>query len=74
MIGAISFLPGGLGATETSLAGLLILAKIPKGVAIAAVFIIRVATLWFAVLIGAVVLSYMQKRYGVVLNGKLENN
>lgn len=74
VIGAISFLPGGLGATETSLAGLLILAKIPKGVAIAAVFIIRVATLWFAVLIGAVVLSYMQKRYGVVLNGKLENN
>ena len=74
VFGSITFLPGGLGATETSLTGLLILAKIPKGAAIAAVFIIRAATLWFAVLIGAMMLSYMQKRYGVALNGKLENN
>ena len=72
VVGALSFLPGGLGATETSLAGLLILAKIPKGAAIAVVFIVRAATLWFAVLIGALVLSYMQKRYGNVLNGKAE--
>lgn len=69
IVGAISFLPGGLGATETSLAGLLILAKIPKGASVAATFIIRAATLWFAVLIGVGVLSYMQKRYGVSLNG-----
>lgn len=73
VVGAISFLPGGLGATETSLAGLLVLAKIPKGEAVAAVFIIRAATLWFAVFIGVMVLSYMQKRYGVALNNKLEN-
>jgi len=71
LFGSLTFLPGGLGATETSLAGLLILAKIPKGAAVAAVFIIRAATLWFAVIIGAVVLSYMQKRYSVALNGKL---
>ncbi len=73
IVGAVSFLPGGLGATETSLAGLLILAKIPKGSAVAATFIIRAATLWFAVLIGAGVLSYMQKRYGVSLNGSGSN-
>lgn len=74
VVGAISFLPGGLGVTDTSLAGLLILAKIPKDASVAATFIIRGATLWFAVIIGAGVLSYMQKRYSVALNGKLENN
>ncbi|MCL4540449.1 MAG: flippase-like domain-containing protein [Bacteroidetes bacterium] len=74
VVGAVSFLPGGLGATETSLAGLLILAKIPKGVSVAATFIIRACTLWFAVIIGAGVLSYMQKRYAVTLNERFENN
>lgn len=70
VVGAISFLPGGLGVTDTSLAGLLILAKIPKDAAVAATFIIRGATLWFAVIIGAGMLSYMQKKYAVALNGK----
>ncbi len=74
VVGAVSFLPGGLGATDTSLAGLLIFAKIPKDAAVAATFIIRGATLWFAVIIGAGVLSYMQKRYSIALKSKLENN
>jgi uncharacterized protein (TIRG00374 family) len=74
VVGAITFLPGGLGATETSLAGLLILAKIPKNSAVAATLIVRAATLWFAVIIGAGMLSYMQKRYDVVANGKTGNN
>jgi len=73
VIGAISFLPGGLGATETSLAGLLILAQIPKSASVAATFIIRALTLWFAVIIGAGMLSYMQRRYAVAINGKVEN-
>ncbi len=74
VMGAVSFLPGGLGVTETSLAGLLIFAKVPKDAAIAATFIVRGATLWFAVIIGAGVLSYMQKRYSPALNGKPDNN
>lgn len=74
VIGAISFLPGGLGATDTSLAGLLLLAKIPKGASVAATFIIRACTLWFAVIIGAGVLSYMQKRYAVTFSERFENN
>ncbi|HUI29880.1 MAG TPA: lysylphosphatidylglycerol synthase transmembrane domain-containing protein [Candidatus Acidoferrales bacterium] len=74
VVGAVSFLPGGLGATETSLAGLLVLAKIPKNSAVAATFIIRAATLWFAVIIGVGMLSYMLKHYGAALNEKLENN
>lgn len=74
VVGAISFLPGGLGATETSLTGLLILAKIPKNSAVAATFIVRAATLWFAVIIGVGMLTYMQRRYGVALDGRLDNN
>ncbi len=74
VVGAVSFLPGGLGVTDTSLAGLLIFAKIPKDAAVAATFIVRGATLWFAVIIGAGVLSYMQKRYPAALDTKIEHN
>lgn len=74
VVGSVSFLPGGLGVTETSLTGLLVLAKIPRNSAVAATFIIRAATLWFAVIIGAGMLSYMQRRYAVALDRKSENN
>ena len=53
LVGAIAMLPGGLGATEASLTGLLILSKIPKNISVAST-IIRVATLWFAVIIGVI--------------------
>lgn len=59
--GSIAMLPGGLGVTEASLTGLMILMKIPKDVSVAATFIIRVATLWFAVLIGIVAVYFYQK-------------
>ncbi|MCL5020219.1 MAG: flippase-like domain-containing protein [Bacteroidetes bacterium] len=74
VVGALSFLPGGLGVTDTSLAGLLLLAKIPKAASVAATFIIRASTLWFGVIIGAGVLSYMQKRYAAALKEKIESN
>lgn len=54
LIGAIAMLPGGLGATEASITGLLIFLKIPKDISVAATIIIRVATLWFAVLAGVI--------------------
>ena len=54
LIGAIAMLPGGLGATEASITGLLIFLKIPKDISVAATIIIRVATLWFAVLVGVI--------------------
>jgi len=55
--GAITMLPGGLGATEISMSALIIkLTALAKANAVAATFIIRLATLWFAVLVGAVVL------------------
>jgi uncharacterized protein (TIRG00374 family) len=53
IIGALSALPGGLGATEASLAGLLaLLLSLPAAIAVAATLLLRLATLWFAVMIG----------------------
>jgi glycosyltransferase 2 family protein len=62
LVGALLFLPGGLGFTEGSLTGLLMFAGIGKGISVASTFIIRAATLWFAVLLGAIVLLIYQKR------------
>lgn len=61
LVGSIAMLPGGLGATEASITGLLLLLKIPKDVSVASTFIIRVATLWFAVLIGVISVYFYQK-------------
>lgn len=56
VIGAISALPGGLGATEASIAGMLtLLLNLSRDSSAAATLIIRFATLWFAVLIGLAV-------------------
>jgi uncharacterized protein (TIRG00374 family) len=53
IVGALSAIPGGLGATEASLAGLLaLLLTLPAATAAAATLLLRLATLWFAVLIG----------------------
>ncbi len=58
LIGAISFLPGGLGATEGSLAVLAtrLVPGLGTHAALASTFVIRGATLWFGELIGAVAL------------------
>ncbi len=64
IIGAISMLPGGLGVTEGSLTFMLIQENISKDVAVATTFIVRVVTLWFAVLVGIISVSFYQKRYG----------
>jgi len=53
VIGAVSTLPGGLGAVEVSMAGMLILLlTLPASTATAATLIIRFATLWFGVGLG----------------------
>ena len=68
VVGAVSMLPGGLGTTEGSLTGLSMLAGATKDVAVASTFIIRVATLWFAVLLGIIVTFSMQHRLKVHLD------
>lgn len=56
LVGALSFLPGGLGTTELALAGLLILHGMPEAQAIACTLFVRVVTLWFAVALGLLAL------------------
>jgi len=52
LAGALSFLPGGLGGAEASMIGLLLLQDMSMPEAIAATVFIRLATLWFAVVLG----------------------
>lgn len=55
VIGAVSALPGGLGAAEASIAGMLVLLlKVSRDTAAAATLLIRFATLWFAVALGLI--------------------
>lgn len=53
LVGAISFLPGGLGGAELTMVTLLLLHGMPQGEAVAGTVIIRLTTLWFAVVLGA---------------------
>jgi uncharacterized protein (TIRG00374 family) len=63
LIGAVTMLPGGLGATDASMTGLLVLIQIPKNIAVASTIIIRTATLWFAVIVGIVSVIIYEKMY-----------
>ena len=62
LIGALSMLPGGLGATEGSITGFLLALNIPKHLAVASTFIIRACTLWFGVVVGMIALSLTQRK------------
>ena len=66
IIGAISMLPGGLGLTEGSLTYLLMEKGITADISVATTFIVRAVTLWFAVLVGIVSLSFYQRRFGKI--------
>lgn len=52
LAGALSMLPGGIGAAEGSMTGLLLLIQVPKASATTATIIIRLCTVWFAVILG----------------------
>ena len=56
-LGAISFLPAGLGITEGSLTGLLHLQGISLSLSAVVVIIIRIFTLWFNVIVGFIALK-----------------
>ena len=59
--GAVTMLPGGLGATDASITGLLVLLNIPKNISVASTLIIRIATLWFAVAVGIISMVFYQR-------------
>jgi len=56
ILGALTFLPGGIGLTEASMAGLLVAAGMSGSDASAATLLIRVVTMWFGVALGWAVL------------------
>lgn len=60
LAGALSFMPGGLGGAEAVMIALLVWQGASNSDAVAATVLIRLATLWFAVLLG--VYSLMQKK------------
>lgn len=61
LVGAISFLPGGLGGTEATMVALLMLNHIDQPHAVAATVLIRLATLWFAVALGVIAMSLPER-------------
>lgn len=71
IVGAISMLPGGLGLTEGSLTFLLVQKKVPVNISVATTFIVRVVTLWFAVLVGIISLTFYQKKFGQIKNNSI---
>jgi glycosyltransferase 2 family protein len=62
--GALSFLPGGLGVTEGAMTVALVegAAKLDPSTAVAATLLTRLATLWFAVIIGVGLLAVARRR------------
>lgn len=63
LFGLVSFLPGGLGASEVSSVGLLVaLVGISASAATTATIVIRFCTLWFGVLLGVIALAWLSRR------------
>lgn len=67
LAGALSMMPGGLGGAEGAMVALLMLRGVEGPDAVAATVLIRLATLWFAVAIGAAVLGLQDDRDGPAL-------
>jgi glycosyltransferase 2 family protein len=66
LLGALSMLPGGIGGTEAGMIGLLAFLGISYENALPAVILIRLCTLWLAILVGAVFMLVMLARSGRV--------
>jgi glycosyltransferase 2 family protein len=65
LVGVLSMLPGGIGAVEAGLAGQFVaVAGLSVGIAVALTFLIRLATLWFATLVGIVGLFVVRALLG----------
>ena len=63
--GALTMLPGGIGAAEAGMAGMFdTVAGLSAGTSVALTFVIRLATLWFATLIGIVGLLLVRRVIG----------
>jgi len=67
VVGALTFLPGGLGSTEAVMYGLLVGLGLGSTEAVAATMLIRLSTLWYAVVLGLLAILRLETgaaRYG----------
>lgn len=72
IVGAVSALPGGLGAAEISIAGLLTLTlHTTPEIASTATVLIRLATLWFGVAIGVITWAFSPDLTGLEMTKKI---
>ena len=62
LVGAISFLPGGLGSTEAAMTALLAAQGYAVGAALLVTIVCRLVTLWLAVLIGWIAVLVLRHR------------
>ena len=62
LAGAASMLPGGLGSTEVTVAGLLVYMGFPLGLATVAAIGIRLSTLWLAIAVGLCAMGALESR------------
>ncbi|RMH62039.1 MAG: UPF0104 family protein [Zetaproteobacteria bacterium] len=62
LVGALSFIPGGLGGTEAVMSLLLTASGVDLAISVAAILLCRLATLWFAVVIGGLVMGALALR------------
>jgi uncharacterized protein (TIRG00374 family) len=70
LAGALVPVPGGLGITEGALQRQMMeLGHVSEGTSTGAMILVRFATLWFAVLVGFIALSFLKRRYPGLLSG-----
>jgi len=62
ILGALSFIPGGLGVAEASLSGFLVLFGLSSSIAVGAALIMRFGTLWYGAILGFLVYLIFNKR------------
>ncbi len=62
LAGGLTGAPGGVGGAEAAMIALLTLEGIAPGLSVPATIIIRVTTLWFAIVIGLLVFPYAEKK------------
>jgi uncharacterized protein (TIRG00374 family) len=63
VLGIISQLPGGIGAEEGSMLGLMMMSDVPAGTSAAAILLFRMLTLWFGLIMGVITLRFYTTRY-----------
>jgi uncharacterized protein (TIRG00374 family) len=67
ILGAVSLLPGGLGVTEGSMTGLLLVFDVERVQAASTTLVIRAATLWFVAGLALAVYLYYRCQKSVTI-------